>query len=207
MVFNFTDKFQFSTRMNINNEKIDTVEKTKLLGTVITNDLKWDENTKEIIKKANMRMCLLRKVACFKPPRKDLKLIYIQYVRSILEQSCVVWHGRLTSENKEDIERVQKNALRIILKNEYSEYETALEILNLESLEERRKNLSLKFALKGKENPTISNLFKLKDKEHNIILRNTEAFNVNKANTERYKNSAIPFMQRLLNEHEKQKQD
>jgi hypothetical protein len=38
-------------------------------------------------------------------------------------------------------------------------------------------------------------------------LRNTEAFNVNKANTERYKNSAIPFMQRLLNEHEKQKQD
>ena len=36
-------------------------------------------------------------------------------------------------------------------------------------------------------------------------LRDTETFNVNIANTERYKNSAIPFMQRLLNDHEKQK--
>ena len=117
MNFNFTNNFQFSTRLNINNVKIDTVEKTKLLGTVITNDLRWDDNTKEIIKKANMRMCLLRKVASFKPPRKDLKLIYIQYVHSILEQSCVVWHSSLTAENRQDIERVHKKTLRIILKN------------------------------------------------------------------------------------------
>ena len=104
MIFNFNNNFQFSTRLNINNVKIYTVEKTKLLWTVITNDLRWNYNTKEIIKKANMRMCLLRKVASFKPPRKYLKLIYIQYVRSILEQYCVVWHSSLTAENRQDIE-------------------------------------------------------------------------------------------------------
>ena len=65
MIFNYTENFQFSTRMNINGQKIDTIEKTKLLGTIITNNLKWDENTREVIKKANMRMCLLRKVAQF----------------------------------------------------------------------------------------------------------------------------------------------
>ena len=36
-------------------------------------------------------------------------------------------------------------------------------------------------------------------------LRKTEMFNVNTANTERYKKSAIPFMQRLLNEYEIEK--
>ena len=126
MIFNFTDRFQFNTRLHIIGETIDTIEKTKLLGTVITNNLKWDENTKEIIKKANMRMCLLRKVASFKPSRKDLKLIYIQYVRSILEQSCVVWHGSLTAENKVDLERVQKNAPRIILRNDYTRHKRSI---------------------------------------------------------------------------------
>ena len=57
MIFNYTENFQFSTRMNINGGKIDTIEKTKLLGTIITNNLKRDDNTKEIIKKGNMRMC------------------------------------------------------------------------------------------------------------------------------------------------------
>ena len=185
IIFNFTDNFQFSTGMSINNEKIDTVEKTKLLGTVITNDLKWDDNTKEIIKKANIRMCLLRKVASFKAPRRDLKILYIQYVRSILEQSCVVWHSSLTAENGHDIERVKTNALRIIVGNKYTQYERALDILNLKSLKERRKHLSLKFALKGKSNPIISNLFSLKDKVHGMKLRNTEIYNVNNANTER----------------------
>ena len=127
-------------------------------------------------------------------------------MRSILEQSCVVWHSSLTAENRQDIERVQKKALRIILKNEYTHYERALDILNLESLEERRKHLSFKFALKTKPNQIISNLFKIKDKEHNMELRNTETFNVNIANTERYMNLAIPTIQRLLNDHEKQKQ-
>ena len=54
----------------------------------VPNDL--DINKHYIARKANMKMCLLRKVASFKPPRKDLRIIYIQYVRSILEQSCVV---------------------------------------------------------------------------------------------------------------------
>ena len=150
-------------------------------------------------------MCLLRKVASFKPPLTDLKLIYIQYVRSILEQSCVVWHSSLSAENREDIERVQKNAFRIILKNKYTHYKEALDTLNLESLEERRKRLSLKFAIKSKTNPVISNLFQKKEKVHEMKLRKTEIFNVNIANTERYKNSAVPYMQRLLNQNEKEK--
>ena len=47
MIFNDTNKYQFRTRLTINNEVLETVEQTKLLGHFITNDLKWDKNTEK----------------------------------------------------------------------------------------------------------------------------------------------------------------
>ena len=72
----------------------------------------------------------------------------------------------------------------------------------MDSLEDKRNKLCLKFALKCRTNPYISELFKPKQKEHNMILRNEELVKVNFTNTERYKHSAVPFLQRLLNKHE-----
>ena len=132
MIFNFTNNYQLSSRLNLEGENIEEKEKIKLLGTIISNDLKWDDNTRELVKKANSRMCLLRAVSQFKPPLSDLKLIYIQYIISLLEQSCVVWHSSLTQENKDDIERVQKNSMRVILRQSYTTYKNALNILDLE---------------------------------------------------------------------------
>ena len=57
--------------------------------------------------------------------------IYISYIRSILEQSSTVWHSSLTQEDVDDLERVQKSAMRIILQEDYNTYEKALEILQL----------------------------------------------------------------------------
>ena len=80
---------------------------------MVSNDLKWDLNTAQIVKKANARMALLRKVPSFRPPVEDLKDIYILFIRNILEQSAVVWQSSLTNEKKMDLERVQKSAIRI----------------------------------------------------------------------------------------------
>ena len=71
----------------------------KLLGVIVTNDLKCDENTTNLVKRANARLELLRKVASFTNSIEDKKSIYILYIRSILEQSSVVWHSSLTEEN------------------------------------------------------------------------------------------------------------
>ena len=62
MIFNFTNNHQFTTRVNIDNVNLDVIEHTKLLGTHITTDLSWDLNTKNLIKRANARMQLLRKL-------------------------------------------------------------------------------------------------------------------------------------------------
>ena len=74
-------------------------------------------------------------------------------------------------------------------------------MLNLQTLECRRKELSLKFALKCKYNSHAKNLFKVKNKEHLMNLRKTDLYETTMSHTERYYNSAVPYMERLLNEH------
>ena len=71
------------------------------------------------MKRANGRMQLLRKVAAFNTPIEDLKTIYILFIRSLLEQSAVVWPSSITEENSYDLERVQRSALKVILGEKY----------------------------------------------------------------------------------------
>ena len=99
-------------------------------------NLKWDTNTQNIIKKANARMQILRIASSFSPNLSDLKLIYISYIRSRLEQSCIVWHSGLSKESSDDLERVQKSAFKVILKDSYKNYNNALNQLDLETLKE-----------------------------------------------------------------------
>ena len=102
------------------------INSTRLLGTILSDDLRWDLNTKNIVKKANARMELLRRVASFGTPVEDLKTVYILFIRSILEQSATVWHSSLTEENSCDLERVQKSAVKVMLQDTYNGYQNGL---------------------------------------------------------------------------------
>ena len=51
MIFNYSNEKQFTTRLTVNDEPIKVIDSTRLLGTIITNDLRWDENTANIVKK------------------------------------------------------------------------------------------------------------------------------------------------------------
>ena len=86
-----TDNFQFSTRLYLENTLLEIISQTRLLGTIITSDLKWHKNTEAIVKRGYQRIIILHKLYSFKVHRKDLVNIYILYIRSVLEQSCVVW--------------------------------------------------------------------------------------------------------------------
>ena len=51
MIFNFTDIYEFTTRLELNNEIVEVIKSTQLLGTIIITDhLKWDLNTATIVK-------------------------------------------------------------------------------------------------------------------------------------------------------------
>ena len=204
MIFNFTED-QFATRLYLENTLLETITETKLLGTVITSDLKWHNNTHMITCKAYKRMCILQNLSKFKVPLEDMIVIYILYIRSVLEQNCQVWHYSLSIDDSTSLERVQKVACRIILKDKYLSYEHALELCELETLQERRKKLCLKFAKKCTQHPQAASMFPL-NKQDNYSTRFREKYYVQPASTERLKNSAIPQLQRALNEEIQRKQ-
>ena len=198
MVFNFTHNHQFTTQIGYREQTVQIVDEKKLLGTIVTSDLKWHKNSQYLVKKAYARMQILHKISEFGAPIEDMLTIYISYVRSILEQSCVIWHSSLTEEDSELLERVQKCALKIILKNSYTTYEEALEKLMLAKLSDRREKLMLKFAKNCTQNKFTSELFPL-NKTTAMKTRHRETYKVMHCNTDRLKDSAVPYMQRLLN--------
>ena len=56
------------------------IDITKLLGVIITSDLKWHENTKYIVKKANKKMIMLHKFAKFTRYKSHLLQKYQGYM-------------------------------------------------------------------------------------------------------------------------------
>ena len=146
-------------------------------------------------------MIILRKLYEFDIPQEDLVLIYCSYIRSVLELNSNVWFSSITNEERENLERIQKIACKIILKENYENYEKALETLKLKSLSERRQMLALRFAQKCLNHDRFRDLFPLNDA--NVDTRNSEKYVVKFASTDRLKESSIPAMQRLLNRNTK----
>ena len=69
-------------------------------------------------------------------------------------------------------------------------------------LQYKREMLCLKFAKNCLKDEKLKKLFPVKKSEHKMKKRNTMKFKTNKTRTERYRKSAIPYMQRLLNKEE-----
>ena len=77
-------------------------------------------------------------------------------------------------------------------------------LLKLEKLKDRRENLCLNFAKKCLRNQKVKSIFPLNNNKRS--LRNQNKYLGKFATTERYKKSAVPYMQNLLNEYERVKE-
>ena len=61
-LFNTSYKNDFTPELEIDGVMLELVEKMKLLGVIITSDLKWRENTEFITKKALERLWLQKRL-------------------------------------------------------------------------------------------------------------------------------------------------
>ena len=132
-IFNFS---KFSTEIKLKDDTIETINEVKLLGTTITSDLSWSKNTKNLVKDSNKRMQFLHRA-----------------------KKLAVWHSSLTKKDSRDLERVQKSALKVILGEKYTSYEEALRAIRIDSLEERREKICLKFAQQCLRNDKLRDMF------------------------------------------------
>ena len=99
----------------INNQPIEVVKSTKLLGLNLRSDLKWSSHVEKICSKASKRLYALRTLKRSGVPAKDLRTIYCSFIRPVMEYACPVWHSSLTMELQKEIEHVQRRAQRIII--------------------------------------------------------------------------------------------
>ena len=100
--------------ITINGEDIEIVTDFKFLGTIISNDLSWDTNITAITKKAQQRMFFLRLLRKFKLSAQILASFYRATIESVLSFSITVWYGSATEEQKARLQRVVKNASKIV---------------------------------------------------------------------------------------------
>ena len=125
-------------------------------------------------------------------------------MRSTLEFAVPVWNNSITKVESDLIEQVQKRVFRFLLQHEYHSYENAIEIFKTNTLKERRDKISLKFTIKEMKK-TESMFIKSNPK---IVNRHTSKKIVKEytCNTDRFFQSSIPYLSRMINKYHASKQ-
>ena len=97
----------------INNKEIKLTFSAKILGLIIRSDLKWNDHVESVLKKSSKRSYFLRQLKRARVSEKEMILFFCTCVRPILEYASPVFHYSLPSYLSNDIERIQRRALKI----------------------------------------------------------------------------------------------
>ena len=166
-------KEEFTTRLCLNEIPIQRFSTVKILGVWLQEDMSWEENTKQICKKAYSRISILSKLKYAGINTDDLITIYILFIRSLTEYCSVVFNSSLTQKQSQKLETIQSTCLKVILDINYISYNAALEMTGLEKLSVRRNKRQLSFAKKCVANKFTSRLFpeNPKDRKEKLIMQ------------------------------------
>lgn len=118
---------------------LESVCSHKVLVLIIQNNLKWNKHITASVSKAAKRLQIFHVPRQGDIPGEDLIAVYYALIRSVLEYCCVVWHNAPPSYRSNQIERVQRQALRIIYPGH--SYRAELPVFDCLRLDERRDNL------------------------------------------------------------------
>merc|ERR1711954_351445 len=101
MLFNMSQKYRFPLEISFSDgENLEVIDSTKILGVIISNNLKWSKNTEYITSKAMKRIWTLRKLLKMGFSHQFILDVYIKEMRSILEYNVPLWNGNLTQKDK-----------------------------------------------------------------------------------------------------------
>ena len=202
LIVNFTNHHQYQSLLTIpgSPSTIELTFETKLLGYWLTADMKPNIHVTRILLIVYGRLWAISRLKSAGVSEDDILFFFNIKIRSVLEFCAPVWSSMLTVENISDIERVQKIALKVILNEKYVDYDNACTLMNTKSLQLRRKDLSLNFALSCLKSEQHKHLFKQRKSVY-YSLRNIKSFEIPFCHSERYKSSPLPYLTTLLNDH------
>jgi len=195
------DKQFRQVKFKINDIEIPIVKKCKLLGTQITNNVKWEENVNYTVKKANSKMFILRRLKLFKLSETQLINVYKSYIRSLLEYSSVVWGKSLTVKQNSLLTSIEKRSISIITGKYISRknYTKTCKKLNLETLVDHRDKLLNTFGKKLSLSERFTSWLKPYIIKSERSRRSTDKLREITCKRVRYEKSTIPSILKNLN--------
>ena len=108
-----------------------------------------------------------------------------------MEYHCVVWHHALPSYLSQELERIQKRALKIIVPA--FSYSEALQFLNLRTLDERRSEICVKTLEKiSRGGRLVKHLPMTSRHLHHYQMGGANKYILPKCRTERLRRSFFP---------------
>ncbi len=117
-MYNYDDNVQLSFLCGFFGKRECMVEPIiingQILGMTFSDDLKWNKPIGIAVLKASKRLYLLKQLPRAGVEKKHLIGFYNACIRSILEYACEVFHSSLPTHLSDDLERVQRRAIRII---------------------------------------------------------------------------------------------
>jgi hypothetical protein len=193
MSFTKSRKWDFPTEVSFSDRTpLECIPDTRLVGVVISQDLKWFKNTAYICEKARGKLWILRRMLKVNLDGYQLFDVYTKE----MEMAVPVWHSGLSKKQTADIESIQKLAMKIILQENYSGYAFACEKFGTQTLEERRIKLCYKFATKNhrSDNSFFTRLSTtVETRNKSDIVREF------KCNFGRFQDSSLPYLAKLIN--------
>lgn len=191
MIVLFSNLTPIPPTIYINDVEIERVTSSKLLGVIVSSDLKWQKHIEYLYSRASSKLyglVMLRKagLSC-----EDLVDAYIKRIRSVVEYSCQVWHSGLTKEQSDTLESIQRRALKIIYPN--LSYQEALGAANLTTLYLRREHMCHKLFIQMQQPDHRLHKLLPPQKPNRYGLRKCNKYETIKCKTNRYHNSLIPY--------------
>ena len=198
MKFSKSRTKSFPSEIKVDNEYLEVKQKMRILGIILTSDLRWEANTEHICKKAFKNMWVLRRMKALKLDAFTILDYYYKEVRVHLELAVPVWHSGLTVKLAADIERVQRVAISIVTGQTEFQYDRMCALLGIKPLYVRRQELCERFSVKTTSSECRHNeLFQLQ--KSGYYTRN-EHYREHLCRTTRFYKSALPFLTRTINQ-------
>ena len=161
---------EVETHIRDGDKVINSLDELKILGFYFDKHPNANHHIRKTISKFHSKLWTLRFLKRSKLSQKCLLDLYYSMVRSAVEYSSVVYHSMMTKTLSASLERVQRHALRIIYGWD-QDIRTVMEVKGIQTLEERREEAVLNFAIKNEEKERYGKRW---FKPNNYMQRNVE---------------------------------
>ena len=200
-----TNGCETSAVINVDGHCVESVETLKLVGFTFGNKAGAAAHVEAITDKVRNKMWMLYKLREAGFREQHLFKLYCVYLRTVVEHCSVVYHSMLTAGQSQELERIQRLAVRICYGGQ-EETDVVIQTRGIQTLAERRGRRCDKFLRKAFQHPRFSDRWFPQRGPQHMELRRRRWTEETRATTNRRFNSPLAYLRRRANELELRRQ-